>query len=44
MHLIISKSLRRQKSRPRSKTMKQKEVDAKDKTAYESAFIHLNTN
>ena len=24
--------------------MKQKEVDAKDKTAYESVFIHLNTN
>ena len=42
MHLIILKWLRRQKCRQKRKTMKQKEVEAKEKSVYESVFIHLN--
>ena len=41
MHLIIVKWLRRQKCRQKRKTMKQKEVEAKEQSAYESVFIHL---
>ena len=43
MYLIISRWLRRQKCRQKVKTMRQKEVEAKEETAYESIFMHLNT-
>ena len=42
MHLIISKWLRRQKCRKKLKTMRQKEVEAKEEAVHESVFIHLN--
>ena len=42
MHLIISKWLRRQKCRQKRKTMRQEEVEAKEETAKESVFVHLN--
>ena len=42
MHLIILKWLRRQKCRQKRKTKKQKEVEAKEESVYESVFIHLN--
>ena len=42
MHLIILKWLRRQKCRQKRKTMKQKELEAKEESVYESVFIHLN--
>ena len=42
MHPIILKWLRRQKCRQKRKTMKQKELEAKEESVYESAFIHLN--
>ena len=44
MHLIISKWFGRKKYRQKSKTMRQKEIEAKEETAYKSVFIHLNTN
>ena len=43
MYLIISRWLRRQKCREKVKTLRQKEVEAKEETAYESIFMHLNT-
>ena len=42
IHLIISKSLSRQKWRQKKKTMWQKDVKAKKKIGYKSVFIHLN--
>ena len=44
MHLIISKWLRRQKSKQKTKTMRQKDVEAKEEIAYESVFIYLKRN
>ena len=40
MHLIILKWLRKQKCRQKRKTMKQKEVEAKEESVYKSVFIH----
>ena len=42
MRLIILKWLRRQKCRQERKTMKQKEVEAKEESVYEGVFIHLS--
>ena len=44
MHQIISKWLRRQRCRQKRKTMRQKDVEAKEETAYDSAFIYLKCN
>ena len=44
MHLIISKWFGRKKCGQKSKTMRQKEIEAKEETVYESVFIHLDTN
>ena len=41
MPLIILKWLRRQKSRQKRKTMRQKNVEVKEEIVYESVFIHL---
>ena len=43
MHLVISKWVRRQKCRQKRKTIRKKVVEVKEKTVYESVFIHLNT-
>ena len=43
MHLIISKWLQGQKCQQKRKTMKQKEVQRKEETVYESVFINLTT-
>ena len=40
MHLIILKWFRRQKCIQKRKTMKQKEVEAKEESVHESVFIH----
>ena len=42
LHLIISKWLRRQQCRQKRNTMRQKEVEAKEKPVYKKVFINLN--
>ena len=42
--IIISKWLRKQKCRQKRKTMRQKDVEAKEEIAYESVFIYLKRN
>ena len=44
MHLIISKWLRKQKCRQKRKSMRQKDVEAKEEIVYESVFIYLKRN
>ena len=41
MHLIILKWLRRQKSRQKRKTMRQRDVEARAEIVYESVFVYL---
>ena len=42
VYLIVSKWLRRQKFKQNRITVRQKEVEAKEETVYESVFIHLD--
>ena len=41
--LVTSKRFGIQKCRQKSKTMRQKDVEAEEETVYEKVFIHLNT-
>ena len=42
MNLVVPKWLRRQKFKQKRKTVRQKEVEAKEETVYEGVFIHLD--
>ena len=42
VYLIVSKWLRRQKFKQNRITVRQKEVEAKEETVYESVFVHLD--
>ena len=42
MNLVVPKWLRRQKSKQKRKTVRQKEVEAKEETVYEGVFIHVD--
>ena len=44
LHLLVSKWLRRQKCRQRRKTIRQKDIEAKEEIVYESVFTYLNRN